>query len=58
MKTNKKSLGRPKSDNPADQRLPHIRVTKEQLDKYRRKAIEKDKTLSAWVKDTLDSAVS
>ena len=57
MKVKKNLRGRPKGsniDNPADHRLPHIRVTKEQLDSYKSKAFKKEKTLSRWVKDTLD----
>jgi len=56
MALKKKPFGRPKSENPADHRLPHIRVTKGQLEKYRNKAISKGKTLSAWVKEILDKA--
>ncbi len=61
MNTEKKLRGRPKGstiDNPADHRLPHIRVTKEQLDSYKSKASDTEKTLSGWVKDTLDKAVN
>ncbi len=60
MITEKKQRGRPRGstiNNPADHRLPHIRVTKEQLDKYRDAAASNNKTLSAWVKDTLDKVV-
>ena len=56
MNPKKKPFGRPKSDNPADQRLPHIRVTKDQITKYKVQAEQKQLTLSAWVKQTLDKA--
>ncbi len=61
MNIEKKLRGRPKGstiDNPADHRLPHIRVTKEQLEAYKAKASNQSKTLSAWVKDTLDKAAN
>lgn len=57
----KKKRGRPigsTAKKSADSVLPPIRVTKEQLESYRDEATSKDKTLSAWVKDTLDNAVS
>jgi hypothetical protein len=57
MKTKNKTIGRPKLTNPANERLPHIRVTKEQLDNYRSAATEYGKSLSGWVKDTLDREV-
>lgn len=57
MKTKNKIMGRPKSTNPANERLPHIRVTKEQLDSYHSAAEKNGKTLSGWVKETLDKAI-
>lgn len=52
-----KKIGRPvgtTKKNTADQQLPRIRVTQAQLDAYRAKSEETGKTLSGWVKDTLD----
>ncbi len=61
MKKEKRKRGRPSGStikDPADQRLPHIRVTKEQITKYKQAAEASGQKLSAWVRDTLDKAIS
>lgn len=53
-----KKRGRPegyRANNPASQKLP-VRVTEDQLLKYRTTAEEKGTTLSDWVRTTLDKA--
>lgn len=55
----KKKPGRPagyRAKNPASERLPSIRVTPEQLDSYKAKADTEEKSLSGWIKTTLDKA--
>jgi len=61
MDTSKKKRGRPfgsTADSVADSVLPPIRVKKEQLEAYKTKASNQNKTLSAWVKDTLDKEIN
>ena len=48
--------GRPKSDNPATEKLPMIRVTPDQLENYKAAAEHEEKAFSAWVRDKLDRA--
>lgn len=45
------------SENTADKQLPRIRVTQSQLDTYKAASKLRGKTLSAWVRESLDSAV-
>ena len=52
----KRPRGRPKIDNPASEKLPMIRVTKEQLDNYKNAAEEKQLSFSEWVRKALDKA--
>ena len=61
MNQTKRKRGRPKgavSNNPATERLPHIRVTPEQISSYKSEAEKRNSSLSAWVKQVLDKAVS
>ncbi|NKB64304.1 MAG: hypothetical protein GKR95_20045 [Gammaproteobacteria bacterium] len=54
--TNKKR-GRPvgyRAKNPSDKVLPKVRVTDTQLNSYKDASMRSEKTLSAWVRDTLD----
>jgi len=53
-----KPKGRPKIDNPADQRLPVVRVTKDQLKAYRCASEASGGNFSAWVRRALDKAAS
>ena len=59
MTTSKtKRPGRPvgyRAENPASKTLP-VRVTEEQLLRYRGAAKNADLSLSDWVRDTLDQA--
>ncbi len=60
MVETKKKIGRPVGSTAevvADAVLPPIRVRKEQLIAYKDKASELGKSLSRWVKDTLDREV-
>lgn len=52
-----KPMGRPKIDDPADQRLPVVRVTKDKLDAYKRAAETSGSNFSQWVRGTLDKAL-
>jgi len=52
----KKKRGRPPLDNPANTKLPTVRLEEEQLAQYRTAALKKDETLSAWVRRHLDRA--
>jgi len=54
---NQNKAGRPKSENPASERLPVVRVTPEQLKTYKETAEKSDITFSAWVRGVLDKAV-
>jgi len=56
MTKKKKPVGRPPVKNPASEYLPRIRITPKQLAAYKSAAKEKDKTVSNWVRDLLDSA--
>ena len=53
----KKKRGRPlgyRTKNPSDKVLPKVRVTDTQLSAYKDASVRSEKTLSAWVRDTLD----
>ena len=53
---NKKRMGRPPVENPADQVLGTVRVTAEQRASYLEAAEAEGVKLSAWIKATLDKA--
>ena len=53
-KKQSKPMGRPKMANPADQRLPVVRVTKGQLEAYKHAAGASGGSFSQWVRDCLD----
>ena len=52
----KTRMGRPKSDNPATEKLPMIRVTGDQLKAYKTASKLSGMTFSAWVRENLDKA--
>ena len=52
----KTRMGRPKSDNPATEKLPMIRVTGDQLKAYKAASERQGLTFSAWVRESLDKA--
>ena len=52
----KRKPGRPKTDNPASEKLPMIRVTPEQLDNYKAAAEHEELPFSVWVREKLDRA--
>jgi len=52
-----KQMGRPKSENPATEKLPMVRVTPEQLNAYKEAAEKSNITFSAWVRDALDEKI-
>lgn len=56
MKKSAKKRGRPPIDNPASNTLGRVRVSDEQLEAYRQAGAVKGKSLSEWVRDTLDAA--
>lgn len=56
MKKQSKKRGRPAVDNPATNTLSRVRVTDEQIEAYKRAGDCRGKTLSQWVRDTLDAA--
>lgn len=61
MTEKKRKRGRPVGSTAevvADEVLPPIRVRKDQLEAYRAAASKADKSLSGWVKDTLDKEVA
>ncbi len=43
-----------RAKNPSDKVLPKVRVTDTQLNSYKDASMRSEKTLSAWVRDTLD----
>jgi len=51
-----RARGRPKSDNPASVTLPRVRVTPEQLERYKQSALDSDKSFSEWIREALDKA--
>ncbi len=57
-KKQSKPMGRPKIDNPADQRLPVVRVTKDKLEAYKRAAEASGVNFSQWVRDSLDKSAN
>jgi len=52
----KRPRGRPPVADKADKTLSRVRVTQGQIEDYQRAAKRTNKTLSSWVKDTLDKA--
>jgi len=59
--TEKRKRGRPKGSviaNPASEALPRIRIRPDQLAAYTNAAERGGKSLSAWVRDTLDAAAT
>ena len=52
----KRPRGRPSLKNPANQRLPMVRITQDQLDSYKSSSTNTNKSLSSWVRDNLDKA--
>ena len=50
----KKPKGRPKSDDPSSVVLPPIRVTPDQLRRYREAATRAERSLSAWIRLVAD----
>jgi len=49
-------VGRPPVANKASKSLGQVRVTERQFDSYKKAAQHDGKTLSSWVRDTLDKA--
>lgn len=52
----KRRPGRPKTKNPATERLPVVRVTPNNLNRYKAASESAGATFSAWVRDALDKA--
>lgn len=52
----KKKRGRPPVTNPANERLPSVRVTPEQLQSYSDAAGARKLSLAGWIKHHLDRA--
>lgn len=55
----KRKRGRPKgstSENTANQTLPRVRVTEDQLKSYKQASKREKKNFSAWVREKLDKA--
>ncbi len=49
--------GRPKTNNPANARLPVVRITPVKLDVYRQAAQDRGVSISEWVRVSLDAAL-
>jgi len=56
-RSNKRSRGRPPSDDPAKKTLAGVRVTEAQLEGYRQAARKENKPVAAWVRETLEQAL-
>ncbi len=54
--TKKRPMGRPKSDNPASEIFPRVRITPKQLENYKRKAKKAKLKFSEWARAVLDKA--
>jgi predicted HicB family RNase H-like nuclease len=52
----KRQRGRPPLDKPASKSLAGVRVTPEQLGEYQAASERAGRSMSAWVKSTLDKA--
>jgi uncharacterized protein (DUF1778 family) len=58
MKKVKKKPGRPALGNGHSARLPSVRITKDELEAYKRAAQHEGKTIADWVRSALKRALA
>jgi len=56
-KEERKKMGRPPLENGYSAQMPRIRLTPDKLKAYKKAAKQAKKSLSEWVRSSLDSAI-